>query len=153
MRVCEREFKMKNLILCSVIALAMSTGSVLAKTTTTTIMFDGHCDVFSLTVHGENVGLTENNPECDVAFGSGYIGTVKKLGQYAIVGAILDQDVTAHWVIAVQYPFVTGGAWTVGYTEDGVHIHNNRASGTYSVAGTVAQGPRGTKSIKSDIRK
>jgi hypothetical protein len=148
-----REFKMQKLILCSVVALAMSTGGVLAKTETVTITIDGACDAFSITVRGENVGLTENNPVCDLAIGSGYIGTVKRYGRYAIVGAILNNDVTAHWVIGLQYPLVTGGSYTVGYTTDGIHIRNKRGSGTYTVSGTAAQGPHGTKSITSEIRK
>jgi hypothetical protein len=144
---------MKKLILCSAIALAVSAGGAFAKSQTTVIRLDAHCDVYSITVDGENIGLSENNPVCDVGIGSGYIGTLKKRGQYAIVGAIFNNDATAHIVIGLQYPLVTGGSYTVGYTLDGVHIHNHRASGTYTVSGTASRGPQGTKSIMSEIRK
>lgn len=144
---------MKKLVLCSAVALAMSAGGVLAKDQTVTITIDGACDAFSITVHGENVGLSEDNPVCDLAIGSGYIGTVNRRGKYAIIGAILNNDATAHWVIGLQYPLVTGGSYTVGYTTDGVHIRNVRGSGTYTVSGTAAHGLRGNEPITSIVRK
>ena len=52
-------------------------------------------------------------------------------------------------VIRVQYPLVTGGAWDLSATTDGVSF-SEIESGTYTVEGTAARGVRGTASIARD---
>ena len=52
-------------------------------------------------------------------------------------------------VIRVQYPLVTGGAWDLSATSDGVSF-SEIESGTYTVQGTAAKGPRGSTSVARD---
>jgi hypothetical protein len=140
---------MKKIILCGAAALALSTAGATAKTQTVKIQFDDSCDSFTLTVDGSNIGLAGYDQSCDPGFGSGYIGKVKGHGKWADLGAILNKDVNDHWVIGLQYPLVTGGTYTFGFTGDGVDIGNDIISGTYSVVGTPSRGRRGTRSLTS----
>ena len=144
---------MKKLVVCSILALAVSAGGALAKTKTAIVTLDGFCDTFTITSDGANVGLSSTNPDCDPGIGSGYIGKVKGHGRYADLGSILNGSATEHWVIGLQYPLVTGGSWTFGFTTDGINIGNDILTGTYSVSGTAAKGPRGEKSVTSVIKK
>jgi len=144
---------MKKLVLCTLAALAMTTGGAQAKTKTVTVTLDGFCDTFTITADKENVGLSSTNSECDPGIGSGYIGKVKQHGNYADLGAILNGDASSHWVIGLQYPLVTGGSFTFGFTTDGITIGNDILTGPYTVNGTPSQGQRGSKSITSTIKK
>jgi hypothetical protein len=144
---------MKRIVLCSVLALAVSAGGAVAKTKTMTITLDGFCDTFTLTSEGANIGLSSTNPACDPGIGSGYIGKVKGHGKYADLGSILNGDPSSHWVIGLQYPLVTGGTFTFGFTTDGINIGNDILTGTYSVDGTAAKGPRGARSATSALKK
>lgn len=144
---------MKRLVVCSIAALAISASGAMAKTKTVTISLDGSCDVFTITADGPNVGLSSTNANCDPGFGSGYIGKVKKHGNFADLGVIFYGDPSSHWVVGLQYPLVTGGAFTFGFTTDGINIGNDILTGTYTVEGTAAKGPRGSKPATSLIER
>jgi len=133
----------------------MMTGAASAantNTSTTVIQLDGFCDTYTITHDGANVGLSSTNPDCDPGIGSGYVGHVKYHGKYADLGAILNGSPTEHWVIGLQWPLVTGGTFDFGFTSDGINIGNDILTGTYSVVGTPAQGPRGTRSATSALK-
>jgi len=147
------DFLMKRILLCSALALALSAGGAAAKTKSVTITLDGFCDTFLITSDGVNVGLSSTQENCDPGIGSGYIGKVKDHGKYADLGSILNGDPNSHWVIGLQYPLTTGGSFTFGFTTDGINIGNDILTGTYTVDGTAAKGPRGTKSATSMFKK
>jgi|GEM_PF-1354833 len=147
------DFHMKRIVLCSALALALSAGGAAAKTKTTVITLDGFCDTFSITSDGTNVGMSSTQENCDPGIGSGYVGRVKGHGKVADMGSILNGDPSSHWVIGVQYPLTTGGTFYFGFTTDGINIGNDILTGTYSVQGTAAKGPRGTKSATSMFKK
>jgi len=144
---------MKRIVLCSALALALSAGGAAAKTKSVTITLDGSCDTFLITSDGTNVALSSTQQNCDPGIGSGYIGKVKNHGKIAGVGAILNGDVNDHWSIGLQYPLVTGGTYYFGFTSDGINFGNDILIGTYTVQGTAAKGPRGTKPITSKFKK
>lgn len=144
---------MKRLFMCSIAALAIFVSGAEAKTKTAVITLDGFCDTFTITSDGGNVALSSTNESCDPGIGSGYIGKIKKHGGMAAIGAILNGDAGTHWAIGVQYPLVTGGAFHFGFTTDGINNGNDLLNGTYTVSGTAAKGPRGSRSITSLLRK
>ena len=144
---------MKKLIVCSVLALALSAGGAIAKTKTVVVNLDGSCDTYTITIDGPNAGLSSTNPECDPGIGSGYVGKVKKHGNFADLGVIFNGDPSSHWVVGLQYPLVTGGTYTFGFTTDGINIGNDILTGTYTVEGTPTKGPRGSKPLTSLIKK
>lgn len=144
---------MKRIVLCSALALALSAGGAAAKTKTVTITLDGFCDTFTITSDGTNAGLSSTNPDCDPGIGSGYVGKTRDHGKLADLGAILNGDPNDHWVVGLQYPLVTGGSFYFGFTSDGINIGNDILVGTYTVDGTAAKGPRGTKSATSALKK
>ncbi|MBV9992593.1 MAG: hypothetical protein JOZ72_15040 [Alphaproteobacteria bacterium] len=141
---------MKTTLLCAA-SLALMTGAASAASQTV-IQLDGFCDTYTITHDGANVGMSSTQQDCDPGIGSGYIGKVKAHGKYADLGSILNGDPGSHWVIGLQWPLVTGGSFTFGFTTDGINIGNDILTGTYSVVGTAAQGPRGTKSATSAIK-
>ncbi len=141
---------MRKTLLCAA-SLALMTGAASAQSQTV-VQLDGFCDTYTITHDGANVGLSSTNPDCDPGIGSGYIGHVKAHGKYADLGSILNGDPSDHWVIGLQWPLVTGGSFTFGFTSDGVNIGNDILTGTYSIVGTPAQGPRGTKSATSALK-
>ena len=49
------------------------------------------------------------------------------------------------FVIDISYPMVTGGAWSLYVTQDGVTM-TPFESGTYTVEGSASHGPKGTTS-------
>ena len=144
---------MKKVILCSVAAFMLSAGGAFANSKTVVITLDTFCDTFTITSDGPNVGLSSTNPDCDPGIGSGYIGRVHGHGRYADLGSILNGSASEHWVIGLQYPLVTGGTFTFGFTTDGINIGNDILTGTYSVSGTATQGPRGSKPATSAVLK
>ena len=147
------DFHMKKIVLCTALALALSAGGAAAKTKSITITLDGFCDTYTITSDGVNAGLSSTNPDCDPGIGSGYVGKVKGHGKVADLGSILNGDPSSHWVIGLSYPLTTGGSFYFGFTTDGINIGNDILTGTYTVDGTAAKGPRGSKSATSVFKK
>ena len=130
-------------------ALVMATsGAALAKSKTETISLNGHCDVLTLHIDKNAVAGTDD-PDCAQGFGAGFIGKIKGFGNAIVAGVQFSEEPGEQVVLRVQYPLVTGGSWDLSATSDGVSF-SEIESGTYTVQGTAAKGPRGTASIARD---
>ena len=120
-------------------------GAASAKPKTQTISLNGHCDVLTLHINKTAVAGTDD-PDCAQGFGAGFIGKVKGFGNAIVAGVQFSDEPGVQLVIRVQYPLVTGGSWDLSATSDGVSF-SEIESGTYTVSGTAAKGPRGSASI------
>ena len=139
---------MKKVFALAAAAFLAVGGSALAKTKSTTtdltLKIEGqNCtaqfNVFNDPQHDvtQQVFVTANeNDGCQSFIGEGYVSklTVAKgdTRSVAVIGGktnLLPYPVT----ITLDYPFITGGQFTVSYTSDGVKI-TGLAAGTYTVA-------------------
>ncbi len=116
-----------------------------AKPKTEVISFDGHCDVITLHI-GKGLVAGADDPDCSAQFGGGLIGKVRGFGNAIVAGVQSPSVPGVQFVLQIAYPLVTGGTWNLYTTADGVTI-NKVESGTYSVQGTPAAGPKGAPSI------
>jgi hypothetical protein len=134
--------------LAAAVLLALS-GGASAKSKTEIISLDGHCDVLTLQVDKQAVAGFDI-PTCASGFGAGFIGKIKGFGNAIVAGVQFAQEPGVQLVFRVQYPLVTGGAWDLSETSDGVSF-SQIESGTYTVEGTAAKGPRGATSVVRDV--
>jgi hypothetical protein len=139
---------MKKVFALAAAAFLVAGGSALAKTKTTstdiTLNIQGqsctaHINVFNDPAHDvtQQVLVTaKENDSCQSFIGEGYVSklTIAKgdTRSVAVIGgktSLLPYPVT----ITLDYPFITGGQFTLSYTSDGVKI-TTLAVGTYTVA-------------------
>ena len=140
---------MKSSLALAAAMLVALGGAASAKSKTETISLDGHCDVLTLRIDKAAVAGTD---ACAQGFGAGFIGKVKGFGNAIVAGVQFPGEPGTQLVMRIQYPLVTGGAWDLSATTDGVTF-SEVESGTYTVEGTAAKGARGTASIARDALK
>jgi len=122
----------KILVAAAAASLLLSAGSALAKSKSYVISLgDPFCVVANVTVTGQQLAANENDA-CQTFIGGGFVGSVKRVGRKAIIGGISSAIPGAEIVISLDYPFVTGGNYTVYGTSDGKSL-NAVGSGTYTV--------------------
>jgi hypothetical protein len=122
---------MRIVMALALMALVAATGTASAKTKTTMISLDGDCDVLTVNVAKPQVYGTDL-AQCGGAYGAGLIGSVKGSGDSAIVGVQSAEEPGVQLVFQLQYPFKTGGAWTLYETTDGTSM-TELENGTYTV--------------------
>jgi hypothetical protein len=142
---------MKSSFALAAAVLVALGGGASAKTKTETVSLDGHCDVLTLQID-KNAVAGVDVPTCAHGFGAGFIGKIKGFGNAIVAGVQFSEEPGVQLVFRVQYPLVTGGAWDLSETNDGVSF-SQIESGTYTVEGTAAKGPRGATSVVRDIVK
>lgn len=123
---------MKKVLMLAVASLLAFGGTAIAKTKTYTISLGGaFCVVAQVNVTGNQVAANEND-NCQQFIGGGLIGKVKRSGKQAVIGGTTSQIPGAIIVISLDYPFVSGGNYTVYGTSDGVSLFKV-GSGNYTV--------------------
>ena len=121
---------MKRVLTLAVAGMLMSAGSATAKTAVISLG-SPFCVTANVTIKGQ--ALTANESDgCQTFIGAGFVGKVKKIGTQAIIGGTSTQFPGDEMVISLDYPFVTGGNFTVYRTSDGV-VLKTVGSGTYTV--------------------
>jgi len=140
---------MKSSFALAAAVLVALGGGASAKSKTQTISLDGHCDVLTLQID-KNAVAGVDIPTCANGFGAGFIGKIKGFGNAIVAGVQFSEEPGVQLVFRVQYPLVTGGAWDLSETSDGVSF-SQIESGTYTVEGTAAKGPRGAASVVRDV--
>ncbi len=136
---------MKTSLALAAAALIATSGAVGAKTRTSVISLNGHCDVITLQI-GKPLVAGADNPDCSPQFGGGLVGNVKGFGG-AIVAGVQSPDVPGtQYVLQIAYPLLTGGAWLLYTTTDGISLKKVE-SGTYTVQGTATRGSTGVSSV------
>jgi hypothetical protein len=135
---------MKAYLALAAAALLAMGGTASAKSTTAVISLDGHCDVITLQIT-KPVVAGADDPNCATEYGGGMIGKVKGLGGTIVAGVQSPSAPGYQFVIDISYPLVTGGAWSLYVTQDGVTM-TPFESGTYTVEGSASHGPKGTTS-------
>ena len=121
-------------------------GTANASTASTTISIDEFCDVMTITVQDKKLAAaleTDDNGRCETFMGEGQVAKAKVLGRVADVSGNYNFNSAGVATLDLQYPLVTGGAWNLYVTTDGVNMQFV-ASGTYTVTapGTELQKPR-----------
>jgi hypothetical protein len=144
------DFMKSSFALAAALFLATS-GAALAKSKTETISLNGHCDVLTLHIDKNAVAGTDD-PDCAEGFGAGFIGKIKGFGNAIVAGVQFSEEPGTQLVFRVQYPLVTGGAWDLSATSDGVSF-SEIESGTYTVEGTAAKGEKGSTPVIGAMRK
>ena len=124
-------------------ALLALSGAAQAGTKTEIVSLDGHCDVLTLKI-AKGVVAGTDDPACAAGFGGGYAGKVKGFGGAIVAGVQFALAPGKQYVLRLAYPLVTGGAWDLSVTTDGVTL-TKFEQGTYTVGGTADKGPRGTR--------
>src|ERR1700731_4514225 len=128
--------KMKTLLLRVGVALFVST--VAANASKVTISFNGQCDVYTLATQATKKAIwsaVSKNTGCDDGFGYGGVSEAQSLGSgnFINMGMVLfasgDSDL---YTLQLQYPLVTGNAWYVFESTDGINFTEIN-SGTYTV--------------------
>jgi hypothetical protein len=108
---------------------------------TTNISLDGICNVFAITTQasGRLAAALETDPDgrCETFLGEGRVAGTKDLGRIVDIGGNFNSNASTVFTLDVQFPFVTGGAWQIYQTTDGVHMLFV-TSGTYTVTGPSA---------------
>jgi len=137
---------MRKTILLSMIALLASTGMA-AAATVTLITLDGWCNAYRFSkAHGL---YALKDLSCTNAFGDGIAAKVRGEGSNLIIALTDPGTVGYQFEYVFSQPFVTGGTWTLYYTNDGLHVVRH-LSGTYTVVTGAGQHPElGTKSATS----
>jgi hypothetical protein len=130
-------------------AILFSAGSAIAGTTKTQISLDGTCVVANVAVKKVLAAANEND-QCATLLAVGFISKVKGFGTVAELGGATSELPGYVATIVLQYPFATGGAWSLYYTTDGVKV-NFAYSGTYTVVGAGYHAPKGAVSLKDLI--
>ena len=123
---------MKTILILAAAAIIASGGAATAKTKTYVISLGGKfCVTANVNVKGAAVTANESD-SCQTYIGEGFVGMVKGQGKVAIIGGQSSQYPGTEITINLQYPFVTGGAYTVYATTDGVTMEELGA-GNYTV--------------------
>ena len=121
----------KTLFLAAAVFVA-SAGAAGASGKTYVVSLGGKfCVTANVKVKGVAVTANEND-SCQSYIGEGFVGKVKGQGTVAIIGGQSSQYPGTEITINLQYPFVTGGAYTVYDTTDGSTM-SELGSGTYTV--------------------
>jgi hypothetical protein len=116
-----------------------------AAAKTAVISLNGHCDVITLQINKTLVAGADN-PDCATEYGAGMTVKVKNSGGAIVAGIQNANAPGVQFLIQIAYPLVTGGAWTLYDTPDGVTV-KKVSSGTYTVQGTADRGTAGTRSV------
>lgn len=114
-----------------------------AMAATTQISLDGRCDSIAITLQSKTYAAaveTDDNGRCETFLAGGRIGRVNNLGRAADVSGVINGVASAIYTLDVQLPLVTGAAWQLYQTTDGVHLIPV-GSGTYTVTGPGASSP------------
>ncbi len=135
---------MKTYLALAAAALVAMGGTASAKSKTAVISLDGFCDVITLQINKSLIAGADD-PNCNTEYGGGMIGKVKGFGNSIVAGVQSPNAPGYQFVIQLSYPLVTGGAWSVFVTQDGVTIQPFE-SGTYTVEGSAARGMKGATS-------
>jgi hypothetical protein len=124
---------MKTIWALAVALLITSTCVAAGKTKTSVISLGGKFCVQATVYVKNDVSVTASeNDNCQTYIGEGFVGVVKGQGKIATIGGLSNQYPGDQITINLQYPFVTGGSYTVYYTTDGVTM-SVLGSGTYTV--------------------
>ena len=124
---------MKTILAVTAAVIIASTGVAAAKTKTSVISLGGKFCVTATVNVSKGVAITANeNDTCQTYIGEGFVGVVKGQGKVAVIGGQSNKFPGDEITINLQYPFVTGGAYTVYDTSDGVTM-SVLGSGTYTV--------------------
>jgi hypothetical protein len=139
---------MKRILFVGAVALSMCAGTA-ATAKTVSISFDGLCDGLDMIVNKDTRTAVEVGNGCDEGahFGAGTIGKIKDRGNAITFGVNLHGKGvdTYQYIYVISYPFVTGGAWSNFFTQDGKTI-SRISTGTYTVSGAAARRTSGLKS-------
>ena len=142
---------MRNLGILTISIIAGTLGA--AQAGTTQISLDGRCDSIAITIESHTfAAAVETDPDgrCETFVAGGRIGRIKDLGRAADVSGVINGSASPVYTLDVQIPLVTGGAWQLYQTSDGIHL-TPVGSGTYTVTGPVAasrSGPTMTSGAK-----
>src|ERR1700757_2844076 len=103
---------MKTLLVLGAAALLALPSVASARTKTTTISFDGYCDVVTINVTG---ALVAGQDACAGGFGGGLlVRHAGSAGRSVVAGVQFPSVYPGYqFVLQLSYPFVTGGAWTM----------------------------------------
>lgn len=143
---------MKKFFVLAAAALIATSGGAFARSRTTTISLDNFCDVLTFTQNKlvkEAFALKEVSTECENFLGAGFTGKVKTIGHELVIGLRGGTLPDEEYVMAIDYPFVTGGNFRIYGTGDGSNL-TGFAGSTYTVNGTPA---RGAKPVLSAITR
>lgn len=139
---------MKRTLFLGAVALALCAGTA-ATAKTVSISFDGLCDGLDMIVNKDTRTAVEVGNGCDEGahFGAGTIGKIKGRGNAITFGVNLHGKGvdTYQYIYVISYPFVTGGAWSNFFTQDGKTI-SRISTGTYTVSGAAARQTGGLRS-------
>lgn len=130
---------MKAIVALGLTGLLLSSSVAAAKTATVVVSLDGYCDTLTVNIK-KNVVVGFDDAACETGIGVGYIAKTKNLGKAAIAGVQFPNDPGVQYVFEASYPFVTGGRWSLSFTEDG-QTFNKFESGTYTVVTDPAAAP------------
>jgi hypothetical protein len=134
---------MKKSLMLAVALLALPAGAAQAAKTTT-ISLDSFCDVLTITQNKlvkTAFVLKEDSTDCENLFGAGFSGRVRNLGHQLVIGLRGGTLADEEYVMAIDYPFVTGGRFIIYGTGDGSTLTGFSGS-TYTVNGTPAHGAK-----------
>jgi hypothetical protein len=145
---------MKHLLLASATVLAMACATSAAMAERASISFDNLCDGMDIIVKRGHVALETGNG-CDVGanFGAGTIGKIAGRGEVITFGVNLSAKGGEgyQYIYVVDYPFVTGGAWTNFFTQDGKTFGGRQGGGTYTVITGDKPHDRGGLKASTDL--
>jgi hypothetical protein len=133
---------MKTLLVLGAAALLALPSVASARTKTTTVSFDGYCDVVTIKVTG---ALVAGQDSCAGGFGGGLlVKHAGSAGRSVVAGVQFSVYPGYQFVLQLSYPLVTGGTWTMYATTDGTTL-SPFEGGTYTVqSGGASNTPRGT---------
>lgn len=136
---------MKTIIALSMLALLAAGGTATAGQKVVTIQFDGTCDTMTITPNkalalfgtSHTIGCQAHSPSSNPIPGVGIVvkrPCPKCSTRWLSIGETLPDNLgtPVGTFTILQYPLVTGGAWTVYTTSDGAVVSEG-ASGTYTV--------------------
>src|SRR5206468_12408051 len=116
---------MRTITFAIAVGLVSLTGVAHAATKTATIGLDGMCDTFAVTLQDRLYSAaieSDPNGRCETFLGEGRQARTHDLGRIADIGGNFNGDASAVFTLDVQVPLVTGGAWKMYKTTDGVHM-------------------------------
>ena len=146
---------MEKALLLGAAALAIMCAGSAASAKTVSISFDGLCDGLDMIVNKDTRTAVEVGNGCDEGahFGAGTIGKIKGRGNAITFGVNLHGKGvdTYQYIYVISYPFVTGGAWSNFFTQDGKTI-SRISTGTYTVNGAARHGSKGLASSTDRLR-
>lgn len=123
---------MKRILFLAAAVVIATTGAAAAKSKSYVIALGGKfCVTANVNVKGIAITANEND-SCQTYIGEGFVGKLKGQGTVATIGGLSNKYAATEITIVLQYPFVTGGSYTVYDTTDGMTM-NELGSGTYTV--------------------